>query len=104
MACLYLSFKLCDFHVRLKDILLVLGKIFLGVDPLPEKDLDRWRDAIIFFEEYVLVTLCFDMDVQDIFPWFLETAQKIRGTCMSVYVFLTRSVSRTLTDCLGFNE
>jgi hypothetical protein len=41
---------------------------------------DKLRDAVIFFEEYVLVTITFDMDIQDYFPEFLDSASKIRAS------------------------
>lgn len=38
------------------------------------------RDAVIFFEEYVLVTITFDLDIQDFFPEFLDSASKINAS------------------------
>jgi len=72
IASLYLALKLYDVHLKLKDLISLYSNV-CGIDISKEfvilENVDikeKLRDAVIFFEEYVLVTITFDMDIRKV--------------------------------------
>ena len=81
-ALLYLACKLNDVHIRLKDFILYHHRKHHKNESLllTEADYIKWKNTLIYLEEYALVTLCFDMETENPFTFFLEIRQKIKDS------------------------
>jgi hypothetical protein len=80
-ACLFLACKLTDIHIRISEFLNAFARKSLKNDKLrlSESELEKMRQKTVFYEEYVVVTLCFDFEFQDEFPYFMETSKILQG-------------------------
>jgi hypothetical protein len=78
LACLCITCKLTDFHIKLRDLLKAFARCYYGIESFGDKDYKRWKDGLIFFEEYILVTLCFDMECEDVFTRFSESLHQLQ--------------------------
>jgi hypothetical protein len=80
-ACLFLACKLTDIHIRISEFLAAFSKKSLENDRLrlSQDELEVLRQKTVFNEEYVVVTLCFDLEFQDEFPFFMETSKLLQG-------------------------
>jgi hypothetical protein len=54
---------------------------------IAEKDFERWKKTILFAEEYIGVSLCYDLEVDNDFSFFLKTSNELQGILLSVKKF-----------------
>lgn len=68
-ACLFLAIKVCDEKTRkISQLIIVCAQKAAKNDNLKldesSKEFCKWRDNILFYEQIILETICYDMEVE----------------------------------------
>ena len=82
-ACLFLACKIHETPKRFKDLIIACARKSHKDDSLPiidgSKEFRRWQETILYHEEIVLTSLCFDLNVDTPYDILMRMGTELNG-------------------------
>lgn len=72
-TCLFIASKVSDKNIPLKYLIDVCIKACKNDNYIPEeKEYKKWRKIILYTEEFILSSLCYDLEIETAYDFMLE--------------------------------
>ncbi|KAK9704502.1 hypothetical protein K7432_010145 [Basidiobolus ranarum] len=102
-TCLFVATKVEETLRKLKDLIVVCVQKAQKNDKLlveeDSKEFKRWRDMILYNEEIVMETICFDLAIEHPYVSLLRFTRELKGSkplAQTAWAFLNDSLRTTL--------
>ncbi|ORX79610.1 cyclin-like protein [Basidiobolus meristosporus CBS 931.73] len=102
-TCLFIATKVEETLRKLRDLIVVCVQKAQKNDQLlvdeDSKEFKRWRDMILYNEEIVMETICFDLAIEHPYVSLLRFVKELRGSkplAQTAWAFLNDSLRTTL--------